>query len=294
MHSGVVPLIFLFGEIAMIKRVLFALVLCLSFVNLFAQEGHKLIGKSRYVATYKLVCQTDTIEGATKDDRFMLQISDNEMSRWVSEYSYRMDSICALPNGKKIWCREIESAFAKNGRPDGKRSKEYIYQNYPERGDVTVTDAVAMQWYDYNDDLHPQVWEVQDSLRIIDGYECYLATTDFRGRHWYAWFTTEIPIDNGPWKLGGLPGLILEAYDQNNHYHYSLLGFEQKEMHIYYALPIDLFDKTVGTIEKTDRIKLLRAKATEDLKISMQLESMGIRVNESESKPYDLQERDYR
>lgn len=276
------------------KKVLLIAMLYIGTLGLFAQEGHKLIGKSEYVVTYKLIFQTDTIKGTTKEDRFMLQISDNEMSRWVSEYSYRMDSICALPNGKKIWGREIESAFAKNGRPNGKRSKEYIYKNYPETGDVIVSDAVAMQWYVYKDDLHPQVWEIQDSLRMINGYECHLATTDFRGRQWYAWFTPEIPIDNGPWKLGGLPGLILEAYDQNNHYYYSLLGFEEKEMNIYYALPIDLFDKTVGVIENTDRIKLLRSKATEDLKVSMQLGSMGIQVNESQPKAYDLQERDYR
>ncbi|MBR8728693.1 hypothetical protein IX312_002035 [Porphyromonas levii] len=151
-----------------------------------------------------------------------------------------------------------------------------------------------MQWYVYNDVLHPQVWEIRDSLRIIHGYECHLATADFRGRRWYAWFTPEIPIDNGPWKLGGLPGFILEAYDQNKHYYYTLLGFEEKEMNMYYALPIDLFDKTVGAIEKTDRIKLLRSKATEGLKVSMQLRSMGIQVNESQPKPYDLKERDYR
>ncbi|WP_211637511.1 hypothetical protein, partial [Porphyromonas levii] len=77
----------------MIKKVFFALMICLSIVNLFAQEGHKSIWKSQYVVTYKLIYQTDTIKGTTKDDRFMLQISDNEMSRWVSEYSYRMDSI---------------------------------------------------------------------------------------------------------------------------------------------------------------------------------------------------------
>lgn len=276
------------------KKVLLITMLYIGTLGLFAQEGHKLIGKSEYVVTYKLIFQTDTIKGTTKEDRFMLQISDNELSRWVSEYSYRMDSICALPNGKEIWGREIESAFSKKGRPDGKRSKEYIYKNYPETGDVIVSDAVAMQWYVYKDDLHTQVWEIQDSLRIIHGYECHLATTDFRGRQWYAWFTPEIPIDNGPWKLCGLPGLILEAYDQNNHYYYSLLGFEEKEMNIYYALPIDLFDKTVGVIENTDRIKLLRSKATEDLKVSMQLRSMGIQVNESQPKAYDLQERDYR
>ena len=75
------------------KKVLLIAMLYIGTLGLFAQEGHKLIGKSEYVATYKLIYQADTIKGTTKEDRFMLQISDNEMSRWVSEYSYRMDSI---------------------------------------------------------------------------------------------------------------------------------------------------------------------------------------------------------
>lgn len=75
------------------KKVLLIAMLYIGTLGLFAQEGHKLIEKSQYVVTYKLIFQTDTIKGTTKEDRFMLQISDNEMSRWVSEYSYRMDSI---------------------------------------------------------------------------------------------------------------------------------------------------------------------------------------------------------
>jgi hypothetical protein len=41
--------------------------------------------------------------------------------------------------------------------------------------------------------------------------ECKKATTNFRGRYWEAWYTEEIPIGQGPWKLCGLPGMILKA-----------------------------------------------------------------------------------
>lgn len=56
-------------------------------------------------------------------------------------------------------------------------------------------------------------WTLNDEFKIISGYNCQKATVNFRGRTYEAWFTTEIPLPYGPWKLGGLPGLILEAYD---------------------------------------------------------------------------------
>jgi GLPGLI family protein len=45
----------------------------------------------------------------------------------------------------------------------------------------------------------------------ILGMECHYAKTKFRGREWKVWFTEEIPVSLGPWKLNGLPGLILKA-----------------------------------------------------------------------------------
>ena len=65
----------------------------------------------------------------------------------------------------------------------------------------------------YADTLHPMEWEIKDEEKSINGVLCKLATTFFKGRNYNAWFAPTISISNGPWKLGGLPGLILEAYD---------------------------------------------------------------------------------
>ena len=55
----------------------------------------------------------------------------------------------------------------------------------------------------------------------IGNYDCRKATTTFRGRNYIAWYTVDIPTQFGPWKFNGLPGLILEVYDETNRYHWT-------------------------------------------------------------------------
>ncbi|WP_448529991.1 GLPGLI family protein [Raineya sp.] len=58
-------------------------------------------------------------------------------------------------------------------------------------------------------------WQITQEKKKIEGYECFKAISKpFRGRTYIAWFCPEIPIPDGPWKLCGLPGLILEAQDE--------------------------------------------------------------------------------
>ena len=58
-------------------------------------------------------------------------------------------------------------------------------------------------------------WKITDETKNIGGFDVSKATGKFRGRDYTAWFTTSIPLSYGPWKLQGLPGIILEAYDTN-------------------------------------------------------------------------------
>lgn len=68
--------------------------------------------------------------------------------------------------------------------------------------------------FTYVKDIRPKIdWEIQNDTKKIGNYECRKAVAKFRGREYTAWFTFEIALPYGPWKLQGLPGLILEAYD---------------------------------------------------------------------------------
>jgi GLPGLI family protein len=64
-------------------------------------------------------------------------------------------------------------------------------------------------------------WKIVPEYKEFLGYKCQKATCKFRGRSYYVWFTKDIPVQEGPWKLKGLPGLILEASDYTNDYTYQ-------------------------------------------------------------------------
>jgi len=72
-------------------------------------------------------------------------------------------------------------------------------------------------------------WEITDDTITILNYLCHKATTFFRGRDYVAWFTQEIPVNDGPWKLYGLPGLILKAEDTENIFSFEAVGIQQLE-----------------------------------------------------------------
>lgn len=69
-----------------------------------------------------------------------------------------------------------------------------------------------------------QHWKISDETKNIGNFKAQKATANFGGRHWEAWFSTELPFSEGPYKFRGLPGLILELKDNNENYLFSFVG----------------------------------------------------------------------
>ena len=63
-------------------------------------------------------------------------------------------------------------------------------------------------------------WELLNETKNINSFNCQKARGNFRGRIYTVWFTNDIPVSLGPWKLNGLPGLILEATDSLNQFQF--------------------------------------------------------------------------
>lgn len=95
-----------------------------------------------------------------------------------------------------------------------------VYKNYPEVGQMTCCQHVGLDGMGGQNDYMFFVesmpsfeWVLEDGDSIVCTYACQRAATSFRGRHWTVWFAPELSWQDGPWKLCGLPGLILKATD---------------------------------------------------------------------------------
>ena len=182
--------------------------------------------------------------------------------------------------------------------PMGSYESEYLFKNMPE-GKNTVYRSFGFDRYTYEEDIEPQEWILGDSVRSILGYECRLAECDYRGRHWIAWYAPEIAVSEGPWKLGGLPGLILEAYDSRRHYVFTALGMTTE---VPGKVGIHIFSKSdLSEISREKYLHFRWKRMNEHQDPSEKLRTAGIikskrRQEKSEEtiyQYYDFEETDY-
>jgi GLPGLI family protein len=96
------------------------------------------------------------------------------------------------------------------------------YKNFI-KNELIIREIVWQQPYLTTEPSLPKItWQISGEQKMIGKFLCQKAETKFRGRNYSAWFTTEIPVSDGPWKFYGLPGLILEVSDDKNEVQFEL------------------------------------------------------------------------
>ena len=184
----------------------------------------KEIDRLKYRIHYDMTFVNDT----TKVDSIGQYISAKEPmileigSRATSFYSYtKWQSDSLVGEAKK----RGESSFQVKGKITWR-----LYKHYPRRGEYTWLDGISAERYAMREQVEEPRWRLEpDSTCEILGYTCQLAAADYRGRQWKAWYTDEIPLSEGPWKLCGLPGLVLRASDATGQYAFECTGMKQSD-----------------------------------------------------------------
>ena len=163
---------------------------------------------------------TGTLEDNILNDNMLLQIGPDGLSKFSSHKNLTVDSILMRSTQEQIVDAAIEGKLS-NG--------EFmtIYKNYP-AGRLTHTEKICQDWFRYEEEMPTLDWELTDSVTTVLGYECQSARCRFRGREWTVFYTEDIPLMDGPWKLHGLPGLIMKASDEKGHYTFECIGIKSK------------------------------------------------------------------
>jgi len=181
---------------------------------------------------------TELLEDNYTSDQMLLQIGTDGMSKFSSYKNLTVDSLLMNITPEQV----MEAA------KEGKLSNgEFmtIFKNYPE-GRLTHTEKICVDWFRYEEEMPELEWELTDSVTNVLGYECHSAVCNFRGRVWTAFYCGDIPLMEGPWKLHGLPGLIMKASDKDGHYVFECIGIKSMANR-----PITIYKVPYNTTSRT-------------------------------------------
>ena len=213
-----------------LRLLLFLLAIASVLPPAFSQTAQEIRKKKNVtIDTSKIECiyrvnEIDTLNNKAKDNLYILQVGEN-YSRFHGLNSYLRDSVL------------IAMDYDYDDDMFSKIFNRFPIRTYDELlrhgNDFTVRNNFLLNAVEYVDSAFNINWEMSDDTLTVCGYLCHKATATIRGKKWTAWYADEVPIDAGPWKFHGLPGLILKATDSDN-----LIDFEAEEIRKPHVLPL--------------------------------------------------------
>ena len=102
---------------------------------------------------------------------------------------------------------------------------DYVIIDYNEKK-VELIEDHGKKVFHVEDAFLDKNWILFSEKKYIQGYEVFKATVHLRGVDWEVWYAPDLPYSYGPWKLNGLPGLILEAKTFDGFYTFKATSIE--------------------------------------------------------------------
>lgn len=166
-----------------------------------------------YEFVYEFEFQSDSNDvNATWKERMLLQTTQNK-SIFIS-----LDGI----EREKMIMEQIKTGHIDLRKSPKSRFSTIITKNNIEKS----TKAYHSSWdlnYSYTESEVNFNWKIAPEYKTISGYKCQKATGYYRGRNYIAWFSSEIPLSEGPYKFNKLPGLIVKVHDTKHQVKFTLV-----------------------------------------------------------------------
>lgn len=153
----------------------------------------------------------------------------NTFSKYFAYPVFQIDSVIYKKDITKITVQEAREIFH---RYDHSSASPNTIIKDKKTEELNYYDRIFTDSYVYPDNINLK-WTLADSTKTVCGYSCKKATAEFRGRQWIAWYTSDIPQSDGPWKFSGLPGLILQIEDSNKEHFFTAISIRNSKKDIY-------------------------------------------------------------
>lgn len=196
-----------------------------------------------YECIYEYQVKND--KGSSDVTSTILQIGRN-VAMFSDYTAFRADSAIA--------CKAPESDIQKLKMQEMRNDMFFdqaVSLNVP-KGKVTVYSVITPNYYSYTESGSPISWNFAEETDTVCGYTCQKAVGEYGGRTWTVWYSTEIPVSFGPWKLCGLPGLVLAAKDAEGIHQFKAITFRKS------CTPMNL--KPYANAIKTSREQFVKSK----------------------------------
>jgi GLPGLI family protein len=196
------------------------LILCLLACTTFsyAQQPDLSIARVKYAYSHV----RDTNNRANPHQEQMLLVFGKNASVFTSHD--RIERLKQRINAIKQQNNEnsgTSQVYRSSGVPRKLETAVDIYAFTNEKKCFSIELIMANKYVIEDSDLQIN-WQIAKDTSNVGGINCRKATGRFKGRNWIAWYAPEIPVQCGPWKLNGLPGLILLAYDERRDIQFKL------------------------------------------------------------------------
>ncbi len=178
------------------------------------------IDNVKYTCFYDLKYREDSTDLEKVRSAKMILLVGSNTSEFLEQNLYLKDSVCLGFKGEDPYVLLSQML----GLPKAHLMYK-IYKNYP-TGKITHAKKYV-KGYLYEEPMDLFSWKIENQTDTVAGYVCQKATTSFGGRNYEAWFTTEIPINDGPYKFQGLPGFITKVQDTKKHYIFTFKYLEK-------------------------------------------------------------------
>ncbi|MFI5160610.1 MAG: GLPGLI family protein [Sphingobacteriales bacterium] len=201
------------------KQLLLAITLLMAFITAKAQK----MDTARMLVHYKFTWVRDTANrNHPYTENMVLYIGKNAGA-------YRSyDGVVYKAQFKKAFAEA--AAASPDGRPMINRrgvGSNVEYYQFPNEKKLFTEDQIMMNSYFVDGQIAAIHWKTSGDTATFGGLHCQKATGHFKGRDYTAWFCPDLPVQVGPWKLNGLPGVIVDARDAKNEVVFQFDGVEK-------------------------------------------------------------------